>query len=249
MNAAYSLVFHFFPVLLLMSGCERLNEKEICTEGDFFAPDHILQVGLTLEDSDWELLRNQSRSFITEFVGDCASVPFSGEYTYVPADVTIDGQALSNIGVRKKGFIGSQSTEKPSLKLNLDEYEAGAELFCTDNITLNNAVQDPSLVRQCIGYKLFSEAGIAAPLCNFAQVSVNGADLGTYVHVEPIKRSFLRRNFAEDNGELYEGTLSDFSALRYRTFDPKNTDSDPNLTAIAVFSEALDSPDPGAELE
>ena len=52
--------------------------------------------------------------------------PFSSNYTTFAADITIDGETLSNIGIRKKGFIGSQSTEKPSLKINLDEYEESA---------------------------------------------------------------------------------------------------------------------------
>ena len=135
----------------------------------------------------------------------------------------MDDQSLSNIGVRKKGFIGSQSITKPSLRINLDEYEDGVELFQTDNITLNNAVQDPTRIRQCIGYSLFEKAGLPASRCNFARVSINGKDPTIYVHVEYIKRSFLRRTFGNDDGDLYEGTISDFDPIRQQTFEPRNS--------------------------
>ena len=42
---------------------------------------------------------------------------------------------------------------------------------------------------------MFEKAGLPAPRCNFARVSMNGEDLGIYVHVEPVKKAFLRDNF------------------------------------------------------
>lgn len=226
--------------LLTLVGCNRFKEEPELF--DNFDPDHVVVVELSLDEADWDTLRNESRSVFTEFSGDCMSGPFYSDYTTVPADIIMDGESLSNIGVRKKGFIGSQSTEKPSLKINLDEYEAGAELFGVDNVTLNNAVQDPSLIRQCLGYQIFADAGLPASRCNFAHVYVNGEDMGIYVHVEPVKRSFLRDNFGSDDGDLYEGTLSDVDPLRYRTFEPKNEDTDPSLSHLTALTELLESP-------
>ena len=221
------------------SGPKETVEAE-CDPGDYFDPDHVLQVDITMAEDNWDTLRNQWRSIPGELSGeDCMSEPFSGDYITFSADITIDGESQSNIGIRKKGFIGSQSATKPSLKLNIDEYEEGADLFCTDNITLNNAVQDESLIRQCLGYGVFARAGLPAPRCNFARVSMNGRDLGLYVHVEPVKRSFLRTHFGEDDGDLYEGTLSDFHPEMYRTFDPKNDDTDASLQPIVRLMEDL----------
>ncbi|MDP6932416.1 MAG: CotH kinase family protein, partial [Myxococcota bacterium] len=205
-----------------------------------FNPDHVVQVAITMADADWEVLRNETRTFLTELGGDCMSGPFEHDYTTFSADIDVDGQVLSNIGVRKKGFIGSQSTTKPGLKINLDEYVDGVELFGTDNMTLNNAVQDPALIRQCLTYGVFAAAGVPSPRCNFARVSVNGADLGIYAHVEPVKRSFLRDHFGSDDGDLYEGTLSDFQQDWYRTFDPKNSDTDESLSGIVALMDTLD---------
>jgi|TARA_B110000438_G_scaffold291595_1_gene328729 hypothetical protein len=48
-------------------------------------------------------------------------------YTYVEASVTIGGVAFPNV-VRKKGFIGSQSTSRPSLKIKLTHTDKKAGL-------------------------------------------------------------------------------------------------------------------------
>ncbi len=239
-----------WSVLLLVGGCKPVTLEVVGQDEDNFEPDHVVQVSIEMEDDAWDSLRNESRSFLTEFIGDCRSEPFQGDYTTFHADIEVDGESLSNVGIRKKGFIGSQSTSKPSLKINMDEYEAGAELFGSDNWTFNNAVQDPALIRQCIGYDLFSQAGLPAPRCNYAHVSVNGQDLGIYAHVEPIKRSFLRRHFGNDDGDLYEGTLSDFRDGWTQTFDSKTSDTDDSLAPVEALADVLESSeDLAADLE
>ena len=42
--------------------------------------------------------------------------------------MTIDGVAFLNVGLRKKGFIGSQSTSRPSLKIKLNHTDKKAGL-------------------------------------------------------------------------------------------------------------------------
>ncbi len=226
-----------FPILVLL-GCNRFKEQPDIGN---FDPNSIIRVDITIADEDWNSLRNQTRSFFTEFTGDCMSEPFYSPYSYYSAEVTIDDESHQNVGILKKGFIGSQNTDKPSLKINVDEYVEGQELYGVDNITLNNSVQDPSLIRQCLGYQLFTDAGYPSPQCNFAHVYVNGEDLGIYVHVEPIKRTFLRTHFDEDDGDLYEGTVSDFGPIIYQTFEPKNDDTDTNLAPIVSLKDALES--------
>ena len=240
--------------LFLLMGCsEEINVTSTTTNTNTtttsqqttidkgnFDPNHILQVEIEMDPADWEELRHQERTFTSILAGeDCMDGPFDSPYTYFHADVTIDGQAAQDIGVRKKALIGSQSTTKPGLKLNIDEYVDGAELFGVDNITLNNSVQDPSLIRQCMGYTVFEAAGIPASKCNFARVAVNGDDYGIYVHVEPVKRAFLRDHFGDDSGDLYEGTLSDFRENWVNTFDAKTGDTDTALTGPKAIKDTL----------
>ena len=41
-----------------------------------------------------------------------STAPLRSPYTYVEASVTIDGVEFPRVGLRKKGFIGSQSTSQ-----------------------------------------------------------------------------------------------------------------------------------------
>ncbi len=210
--------------------------------GPLFDPDHVLDVRIEVAPADWDTIRHQNRS-LGDLLGSCLSAPFPSPFTYVEATVTIDGQRLPRVGLRKKGFLGSLDDVKPSLRLKLDEYVADQRLAGLTSITLNNSKQDPSYVRQCLAYRTFAAAGIPAPRCNFAHVRVGGVDLGVYVHVETVGKPFLRRHFVSDAGNLYEGTLSDFRAGWTATFDLKTNEAAADRRDLDVVRAALERPD------
>ena len=122
----------------------------------------------------------------------------------------------------------------------MNEFVTGQHFSGLTRFTFNNAKQDPSYVNQCIGYDLFRRAGIPAPRCNFANIHVNGEDLGLFVHVESIKKPYLRNHFASDEGNLYEGTLSDFREGWTKTFEKKTNSTEPARPEIDQISEALE---------
>jgi hypothetical protein len=204
-----------------------------------FDPSHVVEVRIDLGPGDWDQLRQQTRDIFDLLTGDCLAAPFPSPFTPFVGTVSVDGQTLTGVGVRKKGFIGSLSTEKPSLKLKFDETIAGQRVSGTDGMTLNNSKQDPAFVRQCLGYAAFARAGISAPRCNFAHVVVNGADLGLYVHVEGIDKDLLRRHFVDASGNLYEGTLSDFDATFLATFDLKTNQVVNDRSDLTALASAL----------
>ena len=51
---------------------------------------------------------------------------------------------------------------------------------------------------------MMGDMGVAAPLCSFAFLTVNGADWGLYLAVEGVEEAFLQRNYGRDCGELYK---------------------------------------------
>jgi CotH kinase protein len=208
-----------------------------------FDPTHIVEVRIDLPPGDWDQLRQQTRGIFDVLTGDCLAAPFPSPFTTFVGTVSIDGKTLQSVGVRKKGFIGSLSTEKPSLKLKFDDTIAGQNVSGADGMTLNNAKQDPAFVRQCLGYAAFARAGIPASRCNFAHVVVNGADLGLYVHVEGIDKDLLRRHFPDATGNLYEGTLSDFDATFLATFDLKTNEVANDRSDLGAVADALTAPD------
>jgi hypothetical protein len=213
-----------------------------------FDPARVIDVVITMAPEDWNALRVETRTIEDIFFGaDCLDAPFPDPFDYFHADVTVDGETAPDVGIRKKGFLGSLDEDKPSLKLKLDEYVDGGTLFGLERITLNNSKQDASYVHQCLAYELFADAGLPAPRCNFARVIVNGEDLGLYVNVESVDKRFLRRWFADAEGDLWEGTLSDFTPEWDGTFEKKTNETNTDRSAIDAVIAAAMVPD--AELE
>lgn len=214
-------------------------------DAPLFDPDHLVRVEVTMDPADWETLRFQTRDLFALFGGEgCLDAPFESPFTEFEADVTVDGEALARVGVSKKGLLGSMSSDKPSLKIDTDEFVDGQLLANgTERVVLNNVVQDPGYVNTCLGYRIFEDAGLPAPRCNFALVTVNGEDLGVYVHVEAVKKDFLARHFDDVDGDLYEGTLSDFVDGMTGTFEADTESTDPLLAPVHALTAALALPD------
>jgi hypothetical protein len=190
--------------------------------GDLFAPGRVLDVALELPAPSWDRLRHEGRSLPQVFSG-CLAPGF--DYTAVPARVSIDGETTPDVAVRKKGFLGSLSTERPSLRLDFgDDAHEGRTFHGARRLTLNNNHQDPTNAKQCVAYELFAQAGLPAPRCGLARVAVNGEDKGFFTNVEPIARPFLRRAFGDDEGNLYELTIADFTGPMKAGFELKTNE-------------------------
>ena len=148
----------------------------------FFVLDRVLDISIEIDPEDWNTLRHQTRTFedlLEEIETYGLSRPFANIYTWFSARVTVGGETHDDVGIRKKGFLGSQSDTKPSMKLRFDKYVDEQALGgVIQRMTLNNSIQDTSKINTCLAYQVFAAAGSPAPRCNFATVSVNGKDLG-----------------------------------------------------------------------
>jgi hypothetical protein len=204
---------------------------------------HVLEVAVDMAPADWEKLRFETNDPWQLLGGDCLAGPRTTNFNYYDAAVSIDGKKFPKVAVRKKGFLGSLSVSKPSLKLKLDEYDQKAVYLDTAKITLNNGKQDGSLVRTCLALELFAKAGVPASRCSFAHVTVNGQDLGVYANVEPVEKPMLARSFESDKGNLYEGQMSDMRPEWQDTYEKKSNASDPDRSDIEALTAALAASD------
>lgn len=211
--------------LLALSGCVDAGVVE--PVGDtLFDPAHVVVVEIEMRPSEWDALRQEVRE-ADDLIGEgCLTRPTTSPFTWFLADVVIDGARYEDVGVRKKGFYGSQSDTKPSLRIMLDRFVDGQAHDGVELLTLNNNIADPSQVKQCVGYARFLAAGLPAPRCTLAVVTVNGETVGTYTHLESVDDAFLLRHFDDDQGHLYEGALSDFRPQWVTTFEAKHDDDD-----------------------
>ena len=112
-----------------------------------YDPNRVIDVEIDLAAADWDDLRKQGRSIFDVLGASCLVEPPPRPFTYFSATVRIDGEEVSNVGVRKKGFFGSLSETKPSLKLKFSEYDE-TQTFCgLKRLTLNNNKSDASHVK------------------------------------------------------------------------------------------------------
>ncbi len=197
--------------------------KEL-TLDDIFPTDRVIDVQITLPQQDWDTIRYQSRDIRTALGASRQFKPMESPYTYVEASVSIDGVVFPQVGIRKKGFIGSLSHTRPSLKIKLNHVDEDGGIEGLTNLTLNNNKQDTGLVSQFMGYALFNTIGSPAPRCAYAKVTVNGKNLGVYSHVETIREPLLKRAFGNSDGPLYEGTVVDFYKGWENSFEHKRGD-------------------------
>ncbi|KAK6579879.1 hypothetical protein PZA11_007587 [Diplocarpon coronariae] len=188
----------------------------------FYGIDNLVTVDITMPAEEW-----YSASFVT----------ISG--TKLPQP-----QTFADVGIIKKSYCGSFSTTKPSVRLDFSRNVPANEdviekLIGTKSITLNNCKQDPSFVRQPLGYELFRQAGVPYARSNFAKLIVNGVDMGVFVNLEQYKKQFLKNNFAgNDNGNLYEldaGDDLDAAVIRAGkiSFESGVTDNQKDLLVAA----------------
>ena len=217
------------------------SAKEL-TLDDIFPTDRVIDVQITLSQQDWDTVRHQSRDIMTALSASRQFKPMESPYTYVEASVSIDGVVFPQVGVRKKGFIGSLSSTRPSLKIKLNHIDKDGEIEGLRNLTLNNNKQDTGLVSQFMGYALFNSIGAPAPRCAYAKVTVNGKNLGIYAHVETLRNPLLKRAFGNSKGPLYEGTVVDFYEDWENSFEHKRGDDVRGRAHINALIDVLADP-------
>ncbi|HKO89613.1 MAG TPA: CotH kinase family protein [Polyangiaceae bacterium] len=231
-----------WAALALLAGCSESSAPG--TDGprqgppeSVFQRERRIEVKIELGPADWEQLRYEGRTLAQ--LEEEPPPPF--RYTGFPAQVTVDGVVHPGVEVRKKGYIGSVSSLRPSLRLDFDPERQGLQSGLR-RLTLNADYQDRSHARQCMALDLLTAAGLPASRCAFAHVVVNGMDFGTYSNVEPITGRMLRRFWSDDQGPLYEGTEADFDAETWQQLELESdppTDH-PELRQLVAALEASD---------
>ncbi len=185
-----------------------------------FSTARLVPVSVEMDPDDLYEMRREGRSFDALAEG-CADGPSIFPWTEFMATATVDGERLSRVGVRKKGYFGSLLVTRPSIKLRFNQYVQRQNVSGVSRMTLNNNRQDPSNILQCLAYRIFAGAGVATPMCGFAHLTVNDEDMGVYTTLESYDRQFLARHFPSGDGKLYEGQLADFRANWIETFENK----------------------------
>ena len=179
-------------VLFLCGGSLGLRAaaKSLKYESTLFDTGYVHRIDIVMDD--WE-----------GFLAGCENEE------YASCTLVVDGDKHANVAIRAKGntslsSVRSMGSSRYSFKLEFDHNEAGKSLDGLDKLCLNNLIQDNTLMKDFLVYRMMADFGADAPLCSFAYLTVNGEDWGLYLAVEGVEDSFLARNYGSDPGELYK---------------------------------------------
>jgi spore coat protein CotH len=199
-----------------------------------FSTTRINRIELEIDDDAAEILRAERR--------------FSYPRRTAPAQATIDGEQLGRVGVRLRGGLGSfqRFDQKPKLELDLNDY-TGERFYGLESLSLNNMIQDCSGVREALAYAAYGQLGLPTSRTGFAQLFVNGLDYGLMLVLETQDDRWLKRNFVDGDGNLYDGKyvtsgfwpkIVDFDSDRDHWFDLEEG-LDVNFADIGLISEGV----------
>ena len=119
------------------------------------------------------------------------------------------GLVYENVAIRGKGNTSLTQVEqygnsRYSFKVEFDHYDNALNYYGLDKLSLNNLIQDNTMLKDYLCYQLMGSFGVDAPLCSFVYITVNDEDWGLYLAVEGVEESFLQRNYGSSYGELYK---------------------------------------------
>jgi hypothetical protein len=155
---------------------------------------------------------------------------------------------FTDVQIHLKGAAGSfrPIDSKPAFTLNFSKKNKGQRFHGLDKISLNNSVQDPSYHAEQISREFFRKAGVPAPRARNVLLELNGRKLGVYVLTEGWTRQFLKDNFQDPNGVLFDGGFS-------RDINEElnvNVGSEPaDYAALQKLIQASTDPDPARRIK
>ena len=160
---------------------------------------------------------------------------------YRECTIVIDGENLGQVGIRAKGntslsSVATLGSTRYSFKVEFNHYVKGKKYHGLDKLSLNNLIQDATMMKDYLAYTLMAKMDVPASLCSYTQIIVNGETWGLYLAVEGVEDTFLERN-GMTKGELYKpdslsfgggrGNGGDFDIEKFRE---KEDDSESNGT-------------------
>ena len=172
-----------------------------------------------------------------EFTANCKSEE------YYACTVVIDGETFKNVAIRGKGntSLSQVTNDRYSYKIEFDHYTDALTYHGLDKLCLNNIIQDNTYMKDYLCYQMMQQMGVAAPLCSYAYLTVNGEDWGLYLAVEAVEESFLQRSYGSDYGELYKPDSTEMGGGRGNGQDFTMPDTAENTAANTAENTAADT--------
>ncbi len=142
----------------------------------------------------------------------------------VPAQLTVDGETYTDVGVRFRGNTSysmvSAGLKRP-LNLTIDYVRDDQRLLGYRTLNLHNGHTDPSFLRTVL-YQYIAREYIPALKANYVRLVINGESWGIYVNVEQYNTDFIDEWFGTREGGRWKvpANMRGGGGLNYLGEDP-----------------------------
>ncbi len=180
---------------------EQVKAETLSYENKLFDTSYVHTINVEIADDDWEDLKANPT-----------------QKTKYQADITIDGETISDVSFSTKGntslsSVSSDSdSDRYSFKVNFGKYVENQTYYGLNKLNLNNIYADATYMKDYISYKIFDEAGVDSPLVSYVDIQINGEEFGLYLAIEDISESYLNRT-NDGEGELYKPETSSLANM------------------------------------
>jgi CotH kinase protein len=208
-----------------------------------YASGTVVEIDLDLSQESIEALEAEPEEYVP---GDITVAFTDG----TPGGVTAKLHPLKDVGVRLKGNVEGSFRpigDKAAFKLKFNEFVKGQKLLGLKKMTLNNMVQDPTMLHEALAYEAFRAAGVPAPRTGYAFIRVNGTAYGVYANVETYDDVSLIRRFGDFDDEtqhLYEGEYEDEVTPGGASAFEVDEGDDEDIADLEALIGAVNAPSP-----
>ena len=176
-------------LLLICSSFISVSQLLGQQTGDFYDTGRISELKLTIKAQNWPEELDSLRIYGNNLL---------------LAQASINGSNYSNVGVRyrgRKSFTTGGKRNALTVKLNFIDRSQSHQGYKT--IKLSNALRDPSMVREVLGFEI-ARKYMPAPKANYVKVYINNEYYGLFVSIESVSDQFLDKNFGSSDNTFLQ---------------------------------------------
>ena len=179
---------------------------------------------------------------------------------YVEGALVVEGERIESVGIRYKGGIGSftgcvvggpggildvsgpKICPKLGMKISFNLYVPDRRWQGLKKLQFHAMNQDPTYMKEALGYQMFQDFGVASPRTAFARIEINGEFAGLYILIEELDSTFTESRFGDLEGG--EGNLyKDYWPGRQSAADEILAQIRPNVSLDGALRTNRDEPD------
>lgn len=174
-------------IALFSHSYAQLNPSNV---NELFKDNTVPRIDITIPPSD-----------LSNLLGDISSDhEYKARFVFNNHDGICD--TIEDVGFRIRGNV-SRTVDKKSFKISINTFSPGRKYYGLEKINLK-ATGDDSFIRPKLCWHLCQQMGIPSIWVNHVMLYINNELWGVYTNVEHIDEVFVKKEFGNNDGNLYK---------------------------------------------